>query len=163
MRLHRHPLGFTLIELLVVIAIIGILMSIALPAYMMVMEASRRTQCSNNLRQLGNALMQYEEQLNIFPPALINPGSYCAGGSCPDPPPSRLTGGTMSATDWPAMGNTLNTTGWVLILNYIEQGRLANQYNFQVASLCQRIQFGSEDALHQRSSTRLKSRKLLWH
>lgn len=144
MRRTRHHLGFTLIELLVVIAIIGILMAIILPAYMMVMESSRRTQCSNNLRQLGNALIQYEEQLNVLPPALINPGSYCAGGTCSDPPPARLTGGTMDPKEWPSMGRTLNTTGWVLILNYVEQGRTAALYNVQVASSANAFNSGAK-------------------
>ena len=144
MRRTRYPLGFTLIELLVVIAIIGILMAVLLPALSMVMESGRRTQCMNNLKQLGSALAQYEEQLNVFPPALINPGSFCAGGTCPDPPPTRLTGGTMDPKDWPASGKTLNTTGWVLLLNYMEQGRLANQYNVQAASSASAFNSGAK-------------------
>lgn len=75
MQRHIQPKGFTLVELLVVIAIIGVLVALLLPGIQAAREAARRTQCLNNLRQLGLALENYESSHRRFPPTDITEGA----------------------------------------------------------------------------------------
>ncbi len=103
--------GFTLIELLVVIAIIGILVGMLLPAVQSVREAARRTQCANNLRQIGLAAMNYEGAFKKFPPGFTQ---------------ANLTGGPTSP---------VNTNGFqghsvfYYLLPFMEQTNLYDTFN----------------------------------
>src|SRR5688500_4486520 len=59
--------GFSLVELMVAIAIIGALLGFLLPAFQAARESARRTQCQNNLKQIGLAVLNYHDQHNTFP------------------------------------------------------------------------------------------------
>jgi len=100
--------GFTLIELLVVIAIIAVLIALLLPAVQAAREAARRTQCINNLKQLGLALHGYHDALGALPMG------YAAWGRFID-------GATDTAPGW----------GWgTMILSQLDQGPLYSAVNF---------------------------------
>ena len=104
----RRSRGFTLIELLVVIAIIAVLIALLLPAVQQAREAARRTQCKNNLKQLGLAVFNYESSYTRFP----------AAGK----------GINLSQINLQAFPTSLFTA----VLPYTDQAPLYNQFNFSV-------------------------------
>jgi prepilin-type N-terminal cleavage/methylation domain-containing protein len=109
--------GFTLIELLVVIAIIAVLIALLLPAVQQAREAARRTQCKNNLKQIGLAMHNYHSSFDVLPPGMIFPGM-------------------VNDAFANQIGQTfiLNHTAWTLLLPYLDQQNLYNQFNLSVAS-----------------------------
>ncbi len=101
-RSRASSIGFTLVELLVVIAIIGILIALLLPAVQAAREAARRSQCSNNLKQLGLAHHNYHDSFKML--------VYRCGGTHTGP------------TNW--MKNSWQRSGFVSLLPFMEQAPL---------------------------------------
>ena len=105
--------GFTLIELLVVIAIIAVLIALLLPAVQQAREAARRTQCRNNLHQIGLALHNYHDTHGVFPYSHMRVSGY--GCTSPD----RIIG---CGANW-----------MTLILPFIDEAALYNTFNFDLS------------------------------
>ena len=121
--MRRQRFGFTLIELLVVIAIIAILIALLLPAVQQAREAARRTECKNNLKQMGLALHNFNDTHGRLPAALIHSGRYNNSNATPYKGPEvDYTGQTYQV---------YNHTGFVAMLPYLEQNNLFEQYDYQ--------------------------------
>jgi prepilin-type N-terminal cleavage/methylation domain-containing protein len=121
MRLFRSKVGFTLVELLVVIAIIGILIALLLPAVQAAREAARRSQCTNQMKQIALALHNYHDVYKTFPRqsyGVCNSGPPNNCGCCTDGCPGQNWSG------WP--GNNVFT----MLLPYVEQRAVYDQYKF---------------------------------
>jgi prepilin-type N-terminal cleavage/methylation domain-containing protein/prepilin-type processing-associated H-X9-DG protein len=111
---ERRP-AFTLVELLVVIAIVGVLVALLLPAVQAAREAGRRSECQNHLRQLGLAVTNYSNSLRLYPAS-----------------------GIVNTALQPYDSKSGKMFSWaVLILPYIEQSALHEQFNFNVSVLAQ--------------------------
>ena len=132
MRVMRRSSGFTLVELLTSIAIIGILTSLLFPAVLMAREAARRSNCKNNLRQIGLALQMYHDSLRTFPSGYIASRPGNANGS---PTPGDTDVLRFDAVP-PSLSIEPSRPGWgwaALILPYLEQRNLYSEIQFHLS------------------------------
>jgi len=118
LRLWRR-IGFTLVELLVVIAIIGVLIALLLPAVQKVREAANRTQCANNLKQIGLGIHNFHDTYGRFPTAPIDGWS-----DLPGLPANHLFGITYDASGTPLSVKAQTASWGFQLLPFIEQDNL---------------------------------------
>jgi prepilin-type N-terminal cleavage/methylation domain-containing protein len=119
--MRRSAAAFTLVELLVVIAIIGVLVALLLPAVQAAREAARRSQCINNIRQVGLGLLEFEETKKAFPAARKGCDTISAnlGYDGVDCASKKSTAGQEMAMS--------GASGFVYLLPYMEQQALYRQ------------------------------------